>query len=111
MAFWSGAWELRSYRRAMAAHLRNLFDYAVAPHNRSPDARTRREAMTVWQVARYARIEPGQRITRPDIARFLRSANPADYEGEDETVTIRRVYRLSVALTRVDIDSGRAGRT
>ncbi len=98
MAFWSGAWGLRSYRRAMAAHLRYLFDYAVAPQNRPPDARTRREAMTVWQVARYALTEPGHRITRPDIARALRSQNPADYEGEDEAVTVRRVYRMSKAL-------------
>lgn len=98
MTFWSGTWELRSYRRAMAAHLRYLFDYAVAPPRRWPDARTQREAMTVWQVARYALMEFGHRITRPDIARFLRRDNPADYEGEDETVTIRRVYRLSAAL-------------
>ena len=42
--------------------------------------------------------EPGQRATRPNIARVLRVQNPADYEGEDEAVTIRRLYRLSVAM-------------
>ena len=98
MAFWSGAWGLRSYRAALAAHLRYLFDYAVAPQNRWRDARTRREAMTVWQVARYALIEPAPHITRPMIARVLRSENPTDYDSEDEAVTIRRLYRLSAAL-------------
>jgi hypothetical protein len=104
MAFWSGAWGLRSYRRAMAAHLRHLFDYAVAPQRRWPDARTQREAMTVWLVARDAGLaEPGQSVTRPKIARHLRRENPADYEGEDEAVTVRRLYRLSAAMHRPEM--------
>ena len=48
---------------------------------------------------RYAAFaEPGQRVTRPRIAQVLRAQNASDYEGEDETVTIRRLYRLSVAI-------------
>jgi hypothetical protein len=101
LAFWSGATQLRSSRAAMAAHLRYLFDYEVAPQNRWPDARTRREAVTIWVLHSYAAFaEPGQRVTRPNIARVLRGQNPADYEGEDETVTIRRLYRLSVAMRK-----------
>jgi hypothetical protein len=99
LAFWSGAWQLRSYRAAMAAHLRYLFDYKVAPQRRWPEGRSQREAMTIWLLARYAGFaEPGQRVTGPDIARVLRSENPADYEGEDEPVTVLRLYRLSAAM-------------
>ena len=99
LAFWSGATQLRSSRAAMAAHLRYLFDYEVAPQNRWPDARTRNEATTIWVLNRYAAFaEPGQRVTRPRIAQVLRAQNASDYEGEDETVTIRRLYRLSVAI-------------
>jgi hypothetical protein len=110
MAFWSGARELRSYRAVMAAHLRYLFDYAVAPQNRWPDVRTQREAMTIGLVDRYAGLlEPGQHVTRPDIARVLRSENPADYEGEDEAATVRRLYRLSVKLNARGPRESRAG--
>jgi hypothetical protein len=99
LAFWSGAWQLRSYRAAMAAHLRYLFDYKVAPQRRWPDKRTQREAMTMMVVARgSAFLEPGQRVTRPDIARYLRTENVAEYEGEDEAVTVRRLYRISEGL-------------
>ncbi len=99
MAFWSGAWELRSYRAAMAAHLRYLFDFAVAPQSRWSDVRTQREAMTIGLVDRYSGLlEPGRLVTRRDIARALRSENPADYEGEDKAVTIRRLYRISGKL-------------
>ena len=101
LAFWSGATQLRSSRAAMAAHLRYLFDYEVAPQNRWPDTRTRNEATTLWVLTRYAAFaEPGQRVTRSNIAHVLRAQNPADYEGEDETVTIRRLYRLSVAMRK-----------
>jgi hypothetical protein len=101
LAFWSGATQLRSSRAAMAAHLRYLFDYEVAPQNRWPDARTRHEAMTIWVLTRYAAFaEPGQRVTRPNIARVLRGQNPADYGGEDEGATVRRLYRLSAAMRR-----------
>lgn len=99
LAFWGGARELRSYRATMAAHLRYLFDYAVAPQNRWPDARTQREATTVWFLSRWAGLaEPGQSVTRPKIARHLRRVNPADYEGEAEAVTVRRLYRMSANL-------------
>jgi hypothetical protein len=52
----------------------------------------------VWFLARWAGLaEPGQSVTRPKIARYLRLQNPADYEGEAEEVTVRRVYRISAA--------------
>jgi hypothetical protein len=41
-----------------------------------------------------------QRLTVPDIARGMRSDDPADYQGEDEAVTIRRLYRISAKLKR-----------
>jgi len=111
LAFWSGAKQLRSYRAAMAAHLRYLFDYEVAPQNRWPNERTRREALMVWFLTRWAGLaEPGQSVTRPKIARYLRLQNPADYEGEAELVTIRRLYKLSTAMRPPDTASlGRAG--
>jgi hypothetical protein len=71
----------------------------VAPQNRWPDARTQREATTVWFLSRWAGLaEPGQSVTRPKIARHLRRVNPADYEGEAEAVTVRRLYRMSANL-------------
>ncbi len=100
LVFWSGAKQLRSYRATMAAHLRYLFDYEVAPQCRWPDERTRREALMVWFMDRLARLaEPGQRVTRSKIARALRREHPGDYEGENEAVTVRRVYRVSAKLT------------
>jgi hypothetical protein len=30
----------------------------------------------------------------------MRSDDPADYQGEDEAVTIRRLYRISAKLKR-----------
>jgi hypothetical protein len=111
LVFWGTTMQLRPYRAAMAAHLRYLFDYAVAPQNRWPDARTQREATTVWLMSRWAGLaEPGQSVTRPKIARHLRSGNPADYEGEGEVVTVRRLYRLSAAMHRpITASPGRPG--
>lgn len=101
LAFWSGARQLRSHRATMAAHLRYLFDYEVAPQNRWPDARTRREALTVWFLPRWAGLaEPGKSVTRLKMARCLRREHPHDYEGEAEAVTVRRLYRLSAAMHR-----------
>jgi hypothetical protein len=99
LAFWGTTTELRPYRAAMAAHLRYLLDYVVAPQNRWPDARTQREATTVWFLARWAGlVEPGQTVTRPMIAHALRRDHPTDYEGEDAAGTVRRLYRISARL-------------
>ena len=66
MAFWSGARELRRHRAAVAAHLRYLFDYKVAPQGRWPDERTRKEAIALWFVPRIASLnDTGYPITRP----------------------------------------------
>jgi hypothetical protein len=103
LAVWGTNRELRHCRAAMSAHLRYLFDYAVAPQNRWPDPRTQREATAIWLMGRLAALaEPGQAVTRPKIARFLRRENPADYEGEDEAATIRRVYRISALIKTSD---------
>jgi hypothetical protein len=103
IVFWSGTKRLRSYRAAMAAYLRYLFDYEVAPQNRWHDARTQREALMVWFMARWAGFaEPGQRITRPKIARALRREHATDYEGEDEAATVRRLYRISALIKTSD---------
>lgn len=105
LVFWSGAKQLRSYRAAMAAHLRYLFDYEVAPHNRWPDERTQREALAIWFLDRWAEFaERGQSITRPKITQALRREHPAEYEGEDEAVTVRRLYRISAMLKPDDGD-------
>jgi hypothetical protein len=101
LVFWSGAKHLRSYRAAMAAHLRYLFDYEVAPQNRWPDERTRREALTIWFLDRWEGLaEPGLTATRPKIARFLRRTNVEDYVDETDKVTLGRLYRLSAAMRR-----------
>jgi hypothetical protein len=101
LVFWSGAWELRSYRAEMAAHLRYLFDYKVAAQNRWPDVRTRREALTICMFSRLAGFaEPGETVTVPKIVRYLRREHPGDYEGEDEATTLRRAYRISAKLSR-----------
>ena len=99
LTFWSGAFQLRPYRAAMAAHLRCLFDFQVAPQNRWRDTRTRREALAIWILPRLVGLaEPGGVLTRPKIARALRRENPAEYDDEDEAVTVRRLYRLSGKL-------------
>jgi hypothetical protein len=99
LVFWSSAKNLRSYRATMAAHLRYLFDHEVAPQGRWTDVRTQREALTLWFLTRWAGFaEPGQLLTRRKIAEVLRRNHPAEYEGEDDTVTRARVYRISAAL-------------
>ncbi len=111
LAFWGSARPLRSYRATMAAHLRFLFDYAVAPQNRWPDVRAQREATAVWFLPRWGGLAgPGQSVTRPKIARYLRRENPSDYEGEAEAVTVRRLHSLSAAMRRPETASpGRPG--
>jgi hypothetical protein len=57
----------------------------------------------VWFMARWAGFaEPGQRITRPKIARALRREHATDYEGEDEAATVRRLYRISALIKTSD---------
>jgi hypothetical protein len=80
----------RRYRAAVAAHLRYLFDYRVAPWNRWPESRARREAMSVM-------IRPkGETI--PTLADRLRSATGELYGSEARSVTIARLYRVSARL-------------
>jgi hypothetical protein len=101
IAFWSGAKQLRASRAPMAAHVRYLFDFAVAPQGRWPDARRQREATGLWLLTRWARMaEPGRVLTRRGIALWLRRSNLDDYAGESEAVTIARIYRISAALRR-----------
>lgn len=98
LALWApGAYELRQYRRGMAAHLRYLFDHHVSAWNRFPDERRRREALLVY----WRRLEPVMDSAAPTIAHIctvVRRKWPAAYEGEPREVTLRRLYRVSRQL-------------
>lgn len=98
LAMWApGAYELRQHRRAMAAHLRYLFDHPVSPWNRFGDERRRREALLVY----WRRLEPIMDRPAPMIAHIctvVRRKWPAAYEGEPREVTLRRLYRITRRL-------------
>jgi hypothetical protein len=83
--------EGRRYRRAVAAHLRYLFDHVVSPWNRWPDRTTRREAATLL------RRRPGQESISALAAR-LRTEHGESYAQEEAAKTTRRLYRLNASL-------------
>ena len=57
--------ELRRFRRPLAAHLRHVFDYRVAPWGRWNDPKRRFEASALL-------IEKGERMLMADFASHLR---------------------------------------
>ena len=82
-------------RRQLAGHIRYVSDMAVAPWNRYGDLRRRREAFAVWVHALRR-----ETLNARGLARALRSRYPSEY-GESESVTIRRMYRISTQLGNV----------
>ena len=84
---------LRRYRAPLAAHLRYLFDYRVAPWGRFPDETRRFEAKALLVGKRDA-------VTMPEFADLLRRNDPGRYGGEPPARTVRRLYRLSATLQR-----------
>lgn len=98
VAMWApGAYELRKHRRAMAAHLRYLFDCHVSPWNRLPGPQRRQEALLVY----WRRLAPVMGTPEPTIERicgYVRSRWPASYGAESPEVTRRRLYRMSRSI-------------
>jgi hypothetical protein len=83
-------------RNALAGHIRQLADTAVAPWNRWSDIRTRREAFAVW--VRHLREEP---LEAQALADMLRSRHPDDYADESSSKSVRRIYRISTQFSSV----------
>jgi len=86
----------RGDRSALAGHLRYLSDTAVAPWNRYPDLRRRREALAVW--VRHLREE---RVDAQGLAELLRARHSHNYENETLSKTVARIYRISTELSDV----------
>ena len=84
---------LRRYRALLAAHLRYLFDYRVAPWGRFPDETRRFEARALLLGKRDAEAIP-------EFADLLRRNDPGRYGGEPPARTMPRLYRLPATLQR-----------
>lgn len=95
MVFWNpGAADRRRVRNDAAAYVRYVADFAVAPWNRWPDLRRRREALCLYG-RRLARMQPGI----DDLAERLRRRYPEAY-AEPLAKTRRRLYVLSAHTKR-----------
>lgn len=92
--------EARPFRRPLAAYLRYLFDYHVAPWNRFGDSRRAHEAFLLYFRTRWI---PERLHGAPGSIRALavhwRRLWPEDYREESEAVTLRRLYRINRALS------------
>ena len=91
----------RKERAALAGYVRQLCNTAVAPWNRYPDLRRRRETFAIW--LRHLRDE---RVDAPQLADLLRSHHPGDYANEARATTIKRIYRISTELSSVRMPQG-----
>lgn len=95
MVFWNpSAADRRAARSDAAAYVRYVADFAVAPWNRWPDLRRRREALCLYG-RRLGRMRPGV----DDLAERLRRRYPDAY-AEPLGKTRRRVYVLSAHIKR-----------
>lgn len=80
----------RQHRAKVAAYLRYLFDYRVAPWNRWSDVRSRREAL------RLSARRQGETIGA--LAERVRTSHAEDYPAESGRVTLARLYRINRML-------------
>ena len=102
LVMWDASVRLaRRERSALAGHLRHLADTAVAPWNRYPDLKRRREAFAVW--VRHLRDD---RVDAQRLADHLRAQHADDYKNERRSKTIARIYRISTELNDARLPQG-----
>jgi hypothetical protein len=101
MVFWNPtAPERRVVRNELAAHIRYLADFKIAPWNRWPDLRRRREALFLYG-RRLGHHRPGVE----ELIASLRQRYPDTYH-EPFSKTRRRLYLLSAQIRRAHLPRG-----
>lgn len=99
VAVWRNSITARHIRSQMAAHLRHVFDYRVAPWNRWEAVRTRREILHLHFRRGWPAVGiDGHSIREIAVALHRRYAD--EYRNEPLTRTLSRLYRLSSMANR-----------